>query len=177
MSAAPQPPNATRPPVPLGAGLAAALDRATCTACVGLFAAILVIMVLQIGFRYVLNSPLTWTEELARILYIWACYLGAPVALRRGNHVTIVFVLERLPQSLGRPIGVGIQAVSLVFFLALAVLGADLTLRSHSVNAITLPIPWSAIYAAAPLSAVLMIVQSCAGWRGTFPGGGEEVRA
>jgi TRAP-type C4-dicarboxylate transport system permease small subunit len=82
--------------------------------------AILVTMVLQVTFRYVLNAPLVWTEELARILYIWACYLGAPVALRRGNHVTIVFVSERLPRPLGRwwrweP------GQPLVFFLQLAI--------------------------------------------------------
>jgi TRAP-type C4-dicarboxylate transport system permease small subunit len=166
-----------RPPVPRLAGLAAAVDRWTCAACIAFFAAILVVMILQVTFRYALNSPLTWTEELARILYIWACYLGAPVALRRGNHVTIVFVAERLPRSLVRPVGLGIQATSLIFFLQLAILGVILTAKSHSVEAITLPIPWSFIYAAAPLSAVLMILQTCAGGRQFLQGGGEEARA
>jgi len=159
------------------ARLTAALDRGACWACIGLFAAILGIMVLQVAFRYVLNSPLVWTEELARILYIWACYLGAPVALRRGNHVTILFVLDRLPTGVGRMVAVGIQGVSLVFFSALAVLGTSLMVRSHTVDAITLPIPWSAIYLAVPLSAVLMILQTLAGgWR-LLQGGGEEARA
>ena len=66
------------------ARLNAALHRATCAASVALLAAIFAIMVLQIAFRYVLNAPLVWTEEAARYLYIWACYLGAAVALRRG---------------------------------------------------------------------------------------------
>ena len=164
------------PAAPL-ARLAGALDRWTCALCVALFAAILVVMILQVAFRYVLNSPLTWTEELARILYIWACYLGAPVALRRGNHVTIVFVAERLPTAVARLVGLGIQGISLVFFLVLAILGAILAAKSHSVEAITLPIPWSLIYAAAPLSAALMILQSLAGGWHLLQGGGEEARA
>ena len=176
MSAAPPSPQDGRPPVPRVAGMAAVLDRWTCGLCVGLFAAILVVMILQVGFRYALNSPLTWTEELARILYIWACYLGAPVALRRGNHVTIVFVADRLPKALARLVGLGIQGMSLFFFLALAILGAILAAKSHSVEAITLPIPWSIIYAAPPLSAVLMILQSLAGRWGPVQGGGEEAR-
>jgi TRAP-type transport system small permease protein len=156
--------------------LAAALDRCTCIACVALFAGILVTMLLQVAFRYVLNSPLVWTEELARILYIWACYLGAPVATRRGNHVTITFVLERLPRAAGRVVGIGIQAISLVFFLVLAILGTSLVARSHTIDAITLPIPWSVIYLATPLSAVLMILQTLgSGWR-LVQGGGEEAR-
>jgi TRAP-type C4-dicarboxylate transport system permease small subunit len=177
MSGAPPLSKAGRLPVTPLAWLAACLDRWTCALCVALFAAILVVMILQVAFRYVLNSPLTWTEELARILYIWACYLGAPVALRRGNHVTIVFVAERLPGSLARLVGLGIRGISLVFFLQLAILGAILTAKSHSVEAITLPIPWSFIYIAAPVSAVLMILQTCAGGRHLLQGGGEEARA
>jgi TRAP-type C4-dicarboxylate transport system permease small subunit len=159
------------------ARLTAALDRWTCRACVALFVAILVVMVLQVAFRYVLNSPLTWTEELARILFIWACYLGAPVATRRGNHVTILFVLERVPKRLARLVGWGIQALSLVFFLELAILGAILAVRSHSVEAITLPIPWSCIYLAVPVSGVLMILQTLQGGFTLLQGGGEEARA
>jgi len=159
------------------ARLTAALDRCTCVVCIALFVAILVVMVLQVAFRYVLNSPLTWTEELARILYIWACYLGAPVALRRGNHVTIVFVLERLPRALSRVLTLGIQVISLAFFLLLAILGAILASRSHTIEAITLPIPWSVIYLAAPLSAGVMVLQTIeTGWK-TLQGAGQEVQA
>jgi TRAP-type C4-dicarboxylate transport system permease small subunit len=174
-------PGAAVPPTvpPLATPLAwltALLDRWVCRACVVLFMAILVTMVLQVTFRYVLSTPLTWTEELARYLYIWACFLGAPVALRRGNHVTITFVAERLPRGLSRPVTLGCQALALVFLVQLAIQGAILMVRSHSVEAITLPIPWSAIYLAAPLSAVLMILETVeAVWR-TLLGTAEGVR-
>jgi TRAP-type C4-dicarboxylate transport system permease small subunit len=141
------------------AGVTALFDRIACGTCVALFAAILVTMVLQVAFRYALATPLTWTEELARYLYIWACWLGAPVALRRGNHIAIAVVQERLPTRLGRLVSLATGLAALVFLVQLAVQGAILTVKSHSVEAITLPIPWSAIYAAAPISAVLMILQ------------------
>ena len=73
--------------------LNAALHRATCVAAIGLLAAIFVILILQIAFRYVLNAPLVWPEEAARYLYIWVCYLGAAVALRRGSHIVILLAL------------------------------------------------------------------------------------
>ncbi len=144
--------------VPLIAGLTATLDRVVCGGCVTLLMAILVTMVLQITFRYVLATPLTWTEELARYLFIWACWLGAPVAMRRGSHVVIAVVLDRLPSRIARAVSLITQTVALVFLVQLAVQGTILALRSHTVEAITLPIPWSAIYAAAPISAVLMIL-------------------
>lgn len=142
------------------AGLTALLDRIACGICIGLFVAILLVMVLQVAFRYALNAPLTWTEELARYLYIWACWLGAPVALRRGNHIAIAFVSDRIPRRVARVVAVVTQVAALVFLAQLAVQGGILTVKSHSVEAITLPIPWSAIYIAAPISAVLMILET-----------------
>jgi TRAP-type C4-dicarboxylate transport system permease small subunit len=140
--------------------LNAAFYRAACVASVGLLAAIFVILILQIAFRYVLNAPLVWTEELARYLYIWACYLGAAVALRRGNHIVITLVHERLPPRLGGLVTLGTQALALIFLGAVTVLGVQLMVRTHTIEAITLPIPWSAIYAAAPAGATIMFLQA-----------------
>jgi TRAP-type transport system small permease protein len=163
--------------VPRLAGLTAFLDRLACRACVVLFAAILLVMVLQVAFRYVLNAPLTWTEELARYLYIWACWLGAPVALRRGNHIVIAFVGDRMPRGVGRVLALVNQAAALVFLTQLTIQGSILMVKSHSVEAITLPIPWSVIYAAAPISAVLMILETVrAVWMGPVRSG-EEILA
>jgi TRAP-type C4-dicarboxylate transport system permease small subunit len=162
--------------VPRLAGLTAVLDWLTCRACIALFAAILVVMVLQVVFRYVLNAPLTWTEELARYLYIWACWLGAPVALRRGNHIAIAFVSDRLPPGLERLVALVTQVAALVFLIQLTIQGGILMAKSHTVEAITLPIPWSAIYIAAPISAVLMILETIrAMWLGPIPSGEEAV--
>ena len=142
------------------ARLTAALDRCACRLCVALFAVILGTMVLQVGFRYLLNAPLVWTEELARYLYIWACFLGAPIALRRGNHIAITLAVERIPGRGARLVAVGVQAVAIFFLIELAIQGTRLALRSHTLMAITVPIPWSVIYLAVPLSAVLMLLQT-----------------
>jgi TRAP-type C4-dicarboxylate transport system permease small subunit len=148
-------------------GAAAALKRLTasadwllCRVCIVLFMVILVTMMLQIFFRYVLSAPLTWTEELARYLYIWACWLGAPVAMRRGNHVVITVLSERLPRRLAQVVTLTTQTIALFFLLELVYQGTQLAIRSHTVIAITLPIPWSMIYVAAPVSALLMILET-----------------
>ena len=158
------------------AGLTARLDRIACWICVALFVAILLVMVMQVGFRYALNAPLTWTEELARFLYIWACWLGAPVALRRGNHIAIAFVSDRVPRRAARIMALVTQVAALVFLAQLTVQGSILAVKSHSVEAITLPIPWSAIYVAAPISAALMILETVrAMWLGPTQSGEEVV--
>jgi TRAP-type C4-dicarboxylate transport system permease small subunit len=140
--------------------LTASADWIACKVCVALFMFILVTMVLQIFFRYVFSAPLTWTEELARYLYIWACWCGAPVAMRRGNHVVITVLAERLPRRVAQVTALTTQAIALFFLLQLAFQGTLLAMRSHTVEAITLPIPWSMIYIAAPISAFVMILET-----------------
>src|SRR6266516_4210680 len=66
-------------------------------------AAILVsieILVLLAGVvsRYVFNRPLTWTDELASILFLWLAMLGAVIALRRDEHMRLGVLVARAPQ-------------------------------------------------------------------------------
>ena len=44
------------------------------------FSSMLVIMVLQVLFRYVLKISVPWTDEAARSLFIWEIFLGCALA-------------------------------------------------------------------------------------------------
>ena len=57
-------------------------------------AAILVLLETIILFagvvsRYVFNAPLTWSDELASILFLWLAMLGSVIALRRDEHMRL----------------------------------------------------------------------------------------
>ena len=140
--------------------LTAALDRYVCWVCIALLAVIFVIMVLQVICRYVLGSPLVWSEEASRYLYIWVCYLGAPIALRRGNHIAITLFVDWLPPKVVRAISVFWHVVAFLFLVELAIQGAILAVRSHTLIAITIPVPWSLIHLVVPISAVLMMLET-----------------
>ena len=60
-----------------------------------LFAVVAINMV-GVFFRFVINDPIGWTEEIMRYLVIWATFLAASAALFRGEHMTIN-VFENLP--------------------------------------------------------------------------------
>ena len=50
--------------------------------------------------RYVLRQPITWTDELASILFVWLAMLGAVIALRRGEHMQLTtFVKDVSPEA------------------------------------------------------------------------------
>ena len=64
-------------------------------------AAILVVVEIAILFagvvwRYLLDSPLVWVEELAGILFLWLVSLGAVIALSRGEHMRMTVIVGRI---------------------------------------------------------------------------------
>lgn len=70
-------------------------------AIIALLTAILsVIVLLQVVFRYVLNSPLAWTEEASRFLLIWIVLLGAAIGIKRKSHFTVDIFFKKLSPKL-----------------------------------------------------------------------------
>lgn len=49
--------------------------------------------------RKVLNSPLSWVEELCTFLFIWLAFFGASVAAMRGKHVSADFLTGKLSEQ------------------------------------------------------------------------------
>jgi tripartite ATP-independent transporter DctM subunit len=50
--------------------------------------------------RYVLHMPITWTDEVASILFLWLAMLGAVVALVRGEHMRMTAFVTRASPAL-----------------------------------------------------------------------------
>lgn len=61
-----------------------------------------VIVLLQVVFRYVLNSPLAWTEEMARFLLIWIVLLGAAVGVKRKSHFSVDILTKKFSEKANR---------------------------------------------------------------------------
>ncbi|MGY2049064.1 TRAP transporter large permease [Methylobacterium sp. JK268] len=45
-----------------------------------------------------LGHPVIWSDELASILFLWLAMLGSVVAILRGEHMRLTFVVGKLPQ-------------------------------------------------------------------------------
>ncbi len=61
-------------------------EEYACSFFVGLMIACLMI---QVGIRMISGDSLAWTEELSRYSFLWAVYIGAALAVKRGGHVRI----------------------------------------------------------------------------------------
>ena len=50
---------------------------------------VITMMSVHVFFRYVLKSPLTWTEECTRYCFIWFVYSGIGYGVRNATHIRI----------------------------------------------------------------------------------------
>lgn len=73
------------------------IDRALELIVIVLFLAIVMIGALQVTNRFVLDRPLSWTEEAQRFAFIWLVFLAIPLGYSRGSHIAVDLVIDRLP--------------------------------------------------------------------------------
>jgi TRAP-type transport system small permease protein len=106
-------------------GALLALGRWIGAVCLGLM---VVVILAQVFFRYVLNNALPWPEEASRFLMMWSTALMAPTAFRRGGFVAIDMVIRLLPRLVATGLSVFLMAVTiLVLWIALGIGWSEVT--------------------------------------------------
>ncbi len=98
---------------------ALALGRAVGIACMALM---VVFILVQVFWRYVLSNPLPWPEEAARFLMLWLMVV-APTALRRGGFVAIDMIQLFVPRVAGALLVLALLLLSLVVLVVAVGIG------------------------------------------------------
>ncbi len=75
-------------------------------------AIMVVIILIQVVFRYGIGQALPWTEEASRFLMLWMTGLMAPTAFRRGGFVGIDMIARLLPQTVAAALTILLLLVS-----------------------------------------------------------------
>jgi tripartite ATP-independent transporter DctM subunit len=78
-----------------------------------------VILLIGVGFRYLLGTPLVWTEEVATALFLWLGMLGAAIALRRGEHMQVALLSKALSPAWTRRLDTFNNVALLCFTVAM----------------------------------------------------------
>ena len=76
-----------------------------------------IVILLQVFFRYVLNNALPWPDELARFLMLWMTGVIAPSAYRWGGFVSIEMLPKLLPKFLENILIISLLVLSLIILL------------------------------------------------------------
>ena len=115
---------------------------------------------IQVVSRYVLTSPLAWTEELGIILFAWLVFIGASLALKKNEHFAIDVVVKLLPVPMQKYTMAVRHFAVLLFCLLLIVYGIKLVAMQWYVLTPMLEISRGWAYLSLPFGGLLMLIRA-----------------
>ncbi|MCP4399908.1 MAG: TRAP transporter small permease [bacterium] len=125
-----------------------------------ILAAMTVIVFTQVFFRYVLNSPLAWPEEVARLMIVWLTFLGGYMALREKKHIGFNLLVKKLAPKTQQIVTIAGKVLIILFLLVTIKEGVLFAKKFANV-----PMPYTQFpigkvaYTVFPISGVLMLLQ------------------
>jgi tripartite ATP-independent transporter DctM subunit len=118
------------------------------------------IVILSAGVfaRYVIGRPFIWSDELAVILFLWLAMLGSVIALRRGEHMKLSFIVSRMSAATGRRIDGFMLCAMIAFLLVMAPAAINYTISENIEITASLRIPVSFRVGAIAMGFALMLL-------------------
>lgn len=122
-----------------------------------LLAAMVIIILSQVFFRYVLNDSLSWSEELAKFMMVWVACLVAPWAYRENLNVAIHMFADAFPARL-RLFTEWVISVLVILICGLFLKESIAFWQGgFSIDAASLPLKLGYFYSCAPVAFFLLI--------------------
>ena len=94
-----------------------------------------VVVFLQIIMRFIFQNSLTWSEELARYLFIWMIYIAMSYGVKKSSHLRVDALDSLLTERQQIAIEILVQILVLAFVLIMSVFGLSIVLRSTRASA------------------------------------------
>ena len=124
----------------------------------GLSMALLVAV--QVFCRYILNSSLFWSEELARYMLVWLSFFGATIAAFRHLHPGVDALFSRLPTGGQRLSQLLVQLVTMGLAVVMIVAGTRFAWFVRMQITPALGIPKWVVLAVIPASGLVLLLHT-----------------
>jgi len=116
----------------------------------------LIVLLMQVLFRYVLKRPIEWYLEVVEITYMWALFMGISMAFKAGSHIQFQFLFNKLGAKIQRYLSLICQFMALVFFIFMAIYGVKLCITAKDYILPTIAISQGWKFLCVPISGVIL---------------------
>jgi TRAP-type transport system small permease protein len=131
-----------------------------------LIALLLVVMTVlitwQVFARFVMGTPLRFSEEIARFAMIWLTLLGAAYAYRKGSLISVDILHEWSPPIVRKVLNIVVFSLSAVFAFILVRFGFDMTMTVSGQSGPSTGISMFWPNLAIPLAGIMIMLNSIA---------------
>jgi TRAP-type C4-dicarboxylate transport system permease small subunit len=126
------------------------------------FTLILIILLsLQIFFRFVLNKSISWAEEVSRFAFVWSIYCGFVLAANHDRHIRVTLQLKLFPEKIQKWLLTVADSLWIIFNIVVAFYAVKFVLSMFRFPYIsqTTGINLVYVYAVIPLGFIFMTVR------------------
>jgi len=115
------------------------LDETVVWVATAAFIVMMLAVIGQVFFRYVVEIAVPWTEELARLLFVESMLLAMAIGIRQHEHIVVDFLFNKLPPRLKNVAG-AVFNLTIIALLILLMRGSwDLLVRNWNAQLVSLP--------------------------------------
>jgi len=118
----------------------------------------LFVIFLQVIFRYVLHNSLTFSEELARYLFVWTVFLGSAVVAKDNGHIIVGALTQRFTGITSKYVQILAYIATMTFVAILFFQGIKMMRLVSFQHSPALGISMSYVYLAIPVSMFVMFL-------------------
>ncbi len=130
-------------------------------AALGIFWVLGLTVFYQFVTRYVMNDSASWTEEIARYLLIGVVFVGAAIGVAKNNHIQVDFFYRHMPASLGRVLGIVVDVLRTLFFVAAVVMTVQMMLKiGNNATMTVVDLPMNLVYGVCLVGFAAMLARS-----------------
>lgn len=141
-------------------GTSALLDLITALFVTVILILLISIVIYSIFMRYVQNNAPGWTEEVSLFLIVYVVFIAGRVALNRGQHVGITFIVDLLPKKASLVARVLSNFGTMTFMVALAWYGYKFSIFFQNFTAPATGVSMFWLYVVIPVGAGLMALEA-----------------
>jgi len=136
------------------------LRKFTYIAVTVLFGSQVIVVFAQVIWRFVFDSPFSWSEELARYLQVWLILLMSAVCIRKGRHLAVDYVTHNLSFELQRVFKLISLLAILAYVIVVIVFGIKMIAVAGAQKTPAMQIPIGIIYLAFPITGTFMFLET-----------------
>lgn len=125
-----------------------------------LMAGMVVIISAQVWYRFILNDPLSWSEEAGRYLFVWISFMGAAAGVRYQVHLGIDLMDKLLSPPVYRWVVVLVNLIIQVFLLMIIYWGFKILGIIQFQESPSMHISMQYPYMAVPVGGIFMLINS-----------------
>lgn len=131
--------------------------------CMSLVIGLTVVVFFKVFFRYVLNNPLVWSDEVIMLLMLSITYFGAALASYKGSHINVELLEGILEGKHPRILKMSRRLndiITIVLLGIVMVFGVKLSMYSRDQQTDILLLSYFWIYIILPIGLLFMIIMT-----------------